>query len=212
MAPWNQTPENRCIPLDEWPEPDRMAWQAALQPAAFLAVGGVAAGWSDGGRRMVSDAYGRWLGWLGQTHQLDADQRPEERVTPDRVRAYAQALAQTNAPMTIQGRIGQLGRALRALAPAGDWRWLSRAADRMRAEAVPVREKRARMQQVQDLVELGARLMQKAVDTDDHFANQRAVLYRDGLIIALLALLPLRMRSFAAITLGQHLSQRGDVW
>ncbi len=212
MARSSQTPEDRCLPLGEWPLRDQVAWQAALQPAEYLAVGGVAAAWSDGGRRMVTDAYGRWLGWLQHTRQLNPEQPPEERVTPDRVRAYGDALAKINAPMTVQGRIGQLGRALRALAPEGDWRWLSRASDRLRAAAVPVREKRPRMQEVNDLVALGARLMLAATQADDHFAIQRAGLYRDGLIIALLAVRPLRMRTFAAITLEQHLSLREGVW
>ena len=212
MASWNQTPENRCLPILEWPEHDQVAWQAALQPAAYLAAGGVAAAWSDAGRRMVMDAYGRWLAWLQRTDQLNPEQPPERRVTPDRVRAYGNTLAKVNAPMTVQGRIGQLGRAMRALAPNGDWRWLSRISDRLRAEAVSVREKRTRMQEANELVELGARLMCTAASTDDHFAIQRAGLYRDGLIIVLLALRPLRLRTLAAITVGQHLSLREDVW
>ena len=38
------------------------------------------------------------------------------------------------------------------------------------------------------------------------------MLFRDGLIIALLAYRPLRMRSFAALTLDQHLVRRGSAW
>ena len=114
--------------------------------------------------------------------------------------------------MTVQGRVGQLGRAMRALAPDADWSWLSRAADRMRAEAAPVREKRSRMQEVQALADLGIGLMRRAQASDEHFAIERAVLYRDGLIIALLAHRPLRIRTFAAITLGQHLTQRDKEW
>ncbi len=45
-----------------------------------------------------------------------------------------------------------------------------------------------------------------------HVAGALHVLYRDGLIIALLALRPLRMRTFAVITLWQHLSRRDGAW
>jgi site-specific recombinase XerD len=200
------------MPFAEWPQHDRVAWLVALEPAGFLEAGGVAAEWSEGGRRMVVDSYGRWLTWLARTEQLDRSARPEDRVTRERVAAYAEALLVGNAPMTVQGRIGQLGRAMRALAPVADWSWLSRAADRMRAEAAPVREKRSRMQEVQALADLGLGLMRRAQASDEHFAIQRAALYRDGLIIALLAHRPLRIRTFAAVTLGQHLTRRDKEW
>ena len=41
---------------------------------------------------------------------------------------------------------------------------------------------------------------------------ETALLYRDGLIIALLALVPLRRRTLAALTLNQHLVKTGDLW
>ena len=62
------------------------------------------------------------------------------------------------------------------------------------------------------MVALGIDMMRRAQISDPHFAVQRAVLYRDGLIIALLAYRPLRMRSFAALTLDQHLVRRGSAW
>ena len=36
--------------------------------------------------------------------------------------------------------------------------------------------------------------------------------YRDGLIIALLALIPLRSRTLTALRIGQHLVKTGDLW
>ena len=212
MAYYNQTPENRCIPFSEWPIQDQAAWQAALLPIASLRPAGVAAAWSPGGRQMVVVGYGHWLGWLGRTGQLDSASAPADRVTQVRVSAYLEAMRAGLAPLTIQGRIGQLGRALRAMAPDKDWTWLSRAADWLRAAASPVREKQPRMQNAQTLVELGMNLMRRGQEAHDYSATQRAIFYRDGLMIALLAHRPLRLRSFAAITLGQHLVKRDRKW
>jgi hypothetical protein len=212
MGSWNQTADNRCMPLNEWPEQDQAAWHAALTPASFLEPGGVAAGWAEGGRVMVISGYGRWLTWLDRTGQLDRACRPEARVTRDAVAAYARALGTSNAAMTVQARVHQLGRAMNALAPELDWRWLFRASNRVRGEAVPVREKQGRMQSTKTLKVLGISLMQRAEQTDDHFAIQRARLFRDGLIIATLAARPLRMRTFGAIEIGHHLVRRGDAW
>jgi hypothetical protein len=41
---------------------------------------------------------------------------------------------------------------------------------------------------------------------------RRAPLYRDGLVLALLALRPLRRANFAGLRLGEHLQQRGTGW
>jgi integrase len=41
---------------------------------------------------------------------------------------------------------------------------------------------------------------------------ERALCYRDGLIIALLALRPLRIGNFAGLRLGHHLQRRSQEW
>ncbi len=212
MTRYNQTPENRCTPLSEWPLQDRAAWQAAVAPGDLSEAGGAAVAWSLGGCQMVIVGYGHWLGWLERTGQLDSASTPAARVTQVRVTTYLESMAARLAPLTVQGRIGQLGRAMRALAPEQDWTWLSRAADWLRAVAAPVREKRARMQDAQKLVELGVALMHQAQEDTDHLAIQKAVLYRDGLMIALLACRPLPLRSFAAITLDEHLVKHDRGW
>ena len=43
-------------------------------------------------------------------------------------------------------------------------------------------------------------------------APVHAFQYRDGLIIALLALIPLRRRTLAALRIGRHLIKAGDLW
>lgn len=161
---------------------------------------------------MAVDGYGHWLTWLERTGQLDPASTPASRATRERVQAYAEAAALRLAPMTVQTRVNDLSRSLRAIAPGHDWKWIARAADRLRSQAVPVREKRSRMQDAQTVVGLGIQIMDRARASDPHFAVQRAILYRDGLMIALLMYRPLRMRSYAALTLEQHLVRRGDAW
>jgi integrase/recombinase XerD len=212
LARYNQTLENRCVPFDEWPVQDQAAWLAAMLPAEFLEQGGIAAGWSDGGRHMVVDGYGHWLTWAARTGRLNSTAEPTALVTVEAVRAYVASMEMRLAPMTVQGRVRQLGRAMRALAPDGNWKWLFRAADGLRSVAVNVRDKRGRMQDVSTLVALGFDLMRRATATDVHFAVSRAVLYRDGLMIALIAHRPLRRRTFAAIDLGLNLVQHRGRW
>jgi integrase len=49
-------------------------------------------------------------------------------------------------------------------------------------------------------------------DAAKNMAMAHALDYRNGLIIALLALIPLRRRTVAALRVGKHLVKSGDLW
>ena len=63
----------------------------------------------------------------------------------------------------------------------------------------------------EQLYSLGIELMDKA-DTSESTRKADAFQYRDGLIIALLAVIPLRRRTLAALRIGENLVQCGDLW
>ena len=203
---------NRSRKLDKWPALDQAAWMAALQPGDVLDPGGVAARWAIATRGLVADGYGHWLTWLDRQGALDPLLPPAARVTRARLLAYAEHLTATVAAFTVAARIEQVGNAMRALEPRQDWRWIQRAADRLRAQAVSVRDKRARLQSPDHLVTLGMTLMQDAEDPARGRPADRASAYRDGLLIALLALRPMRRRNLKAILCDQHLVRRGAEW
>src|SRR4029077_16166147 len=87
-----------------------------------------------------------------------------------------------------------------------------RAANRLRSQAVSVRNKRSRLQSPDRLVALGKQLMTEADFAVDRAAHERAVTYRDGLIIAFLAYRPVRARTLTAIALGRQLVLRNGSW
>jgi len=207
-------PERRCTPVAEWPVADRTAWQAALAPADRLdPEAGFANRWSEASRNKIVRGYGRWLGWLERAGRLDQVSTPESRATREQVREYLAALEDMlYAPYTIAGRLQELGNALRAIAPVHDWRWILRAAGRVREQARPVTDLRARMQPPGDVVQLGLDLMEAADNDRFRTIFERAVLYRDGLTLAALIHRPLRIKNFASITLGRNLQRRGEAW
>ena len=203
----------RSLKLADWPAADRLAWTAALQPGdIFDAASRPAARWRSSTREMIERGYGHWLSWLGGQGLLGADATPASRATRERVAAYAADLATRGSDYTVVARVSQLGDALRAVAPEGDWGWILRGSQRLEARAVPVRDKQGRMRSPHELLALGQLLMDRA-DTDVHAtAVQRAKLHRDGLLIALTVLRPLRGGNLAAITLDRHLHQCGSGW
>jgi integrase len=80
----------------------------------------------------------------------------------------------------------------------------------VRAKHVPARPKRGRLVGVADLLALGQQLMQSAAAQSTN--RLRAMQFRDGLIIALLAARPLRLRNLAQLDLERSLVQRGECW
>ncbi len=193
----------RCWPVAQWPAPDRAAWAAALTPGDPFAPGGLAAQWAPTSRRAIETNYGGWLAWCQGEGLLDPLVPPATRVSKERVKAYVAALQASKSPFTVQCRLQMLGDALRAMAPDSDWRWIGRAAARLRSQAVSVHNKRERLQPPDQLADLGKRLM---ANTDANgLTLDTAMTFRDGLVIALLAHRPTRGLNLAMIRCDQHL-------
>jgi hypothetical protein len=86
---------------------------------------------------------------------------------------------------------------------------LSRLVARLESECRP-QSKAARIVITSRLTAQGTKLMKEAAGPDGEITNP--VAYRDGLMIALLALRPVRMRTFSLIRVGTHLRQVGEEW
>jgi site-specific recombinase XerD len=194
----------------EWPSADRVAWEHAQRPGDFLEPGGVAVQWVAESRRHIEKGYGAWLMWLDTDGELDPGSSPASRVTRDRVRRYIDYLDSTMSPFSVQARVQQLGNAMRAMAEGQDWKWITRAAGRIRSRAASVRNKRAHLQSPDRLLELGIGVMEAIEDAPTVRPGDAATRYRNGLIIALLALRPMRSRNLLMIRTNEHLVRTGD--
>jgi len=205
--------ENRCLPVAAWPEQDRLAWEAGTRRADLFEQKGAGTEWSSSSKKKTASGYGFWLCWLGQKGLLDRKLAPGSRVTKPLVADYVQILSASCAPYTVVCRLQELYDALRVLAPEMDWRWLAELWMRLGRRAEPAVNKRARLRPTHDLLDLGRRMMILAEQVKNWSARRRAVQHRDGLMIALMASRPLRLKNFASIVLGVHLvQQRGGWW
>jgi integrase len=154
--------------------------------------------------------YGRWLTWLDSQGLLDAEVAPGDRITPDRVRAYVGHLEAENASATVIARLIELKVTAAIMDHGRDWCWIYRIASSIRTRHKPARPKRHRLVHIRRLFSLGLDLMAGAENETTTIRSFKA--YRDGLMIALLASRPLRLRNLTGLIIDRTLVQRGGAW
>ena len=208
-----EDPSRRCLKIDEWPEADRVAWMKAIRKDYVLDDPGPASHWSPATLHKNRRGYGRWLTFLLDQNLVIPSQHPADRVTKEAVRGYLVLLeSQGLAPYTVVARIDELRTVIAAMEPDRDWQWLTDLVTRLRRRARSVTNKRSRLAPSKDLFGLGLALMEEARITENRKPVPRAVRFRDGLMIALLAARPLRVSNLVSIRLGQQLIRQGSGW
>jgi integrase/recombinase XerD len=104
--------------------------------------------------------------------------------------------------------------ALRLICQGVDWSWLLTLTKRIAASA-PRKPKKFSLVTSERLYALGIGLMDRATadpQTTKRISKTRALQYRDGLVIAPAALIPLRRRTLVALRVGKQLVKNGDLW
>ena len=200
--------------FENWPLADRRAWEVALQPGdPFDLMVGYAMRWSPSTRQAVENGYGYWLGWLQGAGRLQAENDPSDRATRDQVTRYLDDLRASGlADYTCAGRVKDLADALTAIARDSEWGWIRLAASRLHGSAKPSRDVRSRLRPADEVLQLGLDMMDAAKNDRFRGPVERATLYRDGLMIAVLVLRPLRLANFTSLTLDREVEKRGRGW
>lgn len=202
--------ERRIWPISWWPNADQQLWHDACEGRGTWKQLNPASAWSSSWRKMIEQGYGRYIGWFAKHYRLEPT-HPADRIYPDAFSRFADDIMGDGlAPASI----ANLARALRAFGsavdPEGDWQWLAHRAFRLKARAVPRRDKRLRIVHSLELYQLGIRLMDEAFGATVDMPA--AIQFRDGLMIALLAARPLRLSNFADIALGRTLILRDPTY
>ena len=200
-----------CLKPQAWPKACFLAWEEAQRPADLFDAPKPAAKWRAITVKKVCKGFGVYLHWLQWRGLLLNDSEPDCLVCVVRARDFQDALVKAGcAPLTVFNRIQELHLMMGVLAPNRYWSWLAHAAKLLRHRAHTVRHKRGRLQHVTKLENLGIDLMAKA-DTDARLTMfKRALMFRDGLMIALLSHRPLRLKNFAGLRLETSLLVSGD--
>jgi len=197
------------LPLIDWPVTDRMLWQAALEGHGEDGDDNRATNWRPRTIEKNTDGFGRYLSFLARQGELHPNECGATRITPERVKAYFMEMKGTVSSVSVGVYAGSLTAAAMALSPSTDWGWLSLRASRLKHRGKPSREKQAAIRSVTELYDLGVSLMEHAM-TRTGQPIRTALAYERGLMIALLAARPLRIRNFQALELGTSLRPADD--
>lgn len=200
----------RSLPLHEWPEADRVGWQEACRLGVRLKAGGAASHLGDVSREDYERRYGAFLGFLQRQNLLKSGVAAAAEVTRRNIDAYLADLRSRVSSVTTYNCIAKVKRVARLLAPDADLRWLTEIENDL-AFVMEPRSKFERLVFTQVLVEAGLRLVTEAQELkNDPLSSARAV--RNGLMIALLAPCPIRLKNFAALEVGTTFRNEHDSW
>jgi integrase len=192
------------LPVKEWPEADRALFNNAYKPGdVFDETAGPGAHLAEGTRRMIRTAYRRWLAFLNANYPDGLAMPPVERITPERVRAFVDHLSIETRPTSVAIVIDHLYHAVRLISPMTDWAWLRSLKSRLLSRAQP-EDRFDRLVPAWRTLDFGLELMDEALKLSTTGHNQREIQYRDGLLLALVSLWPIRRRSIAALTVSRH--------
>ena len=197
----------KSIGFADWPESDQQGWLRALRVGDRFDGKGLAAHWSTESLSTIKKGYGRWIGYLAVEEPNALKLSPGDRITPARVKRFVGAIRPSVAESTLRNYVKQTYAAARVMTPENDWSWLLKVTRRM-DQLIPPNKRPERLPSPVRLWDLGVDLMECAHKKARPF--QEATTYRDGLMIALLARIPLQRRNLAGITLGRNLVAKGD--
>lgn len=201
---------NRGLALKLWPAHDQQAWERAFQPGSLLRRGAglrLSASSRDG----LKYAHGMMLGFLAANYPERMDLKLEERLTPEIVEVFISTIACTCRETTIGIVLYRELMALELMDPGADLAWFKKVCSRQRRRGVRLEHRQVTSF---ELLNAGQNLIDRARKGSFSHAvtNETAAIFRDGLMIKLLAHYPVRRANFAALEIDTTLFRNGDRW
>jgi len=201
----------RSLPIELWPDTDRQAWLSARRPSERLKRGGTGSHMKAITLDDLARRYGYFLDFMSRRALLDADTAAGAHVTSDNVDAYVAELNRRVGSVTTYGSIYKLRRACELIDPARDLSWLAET-EKDLALVMRPRSKSDRWVLTEVLVEAGLTLIAEAENSRKMSKLGKARQVRNGLMVAMLAMHPIRLKNVAALEIGRNLVEIKDSW
>jgi site-specific recombinase XerD len=202
----------RSLPITLWPDEDRKAWILARRPSQRLKRGGAGSHMKPITLDDLERRYGYFLDCMNRRGMLDPSQAAGANVTPENVDAYLQELTARVSSVTTYGSIYKLRRACELIDPKRDLSWLTEIEKDLEMLMRP-RSKADRWVLTEVLVEAGLTLITEAENSRTMSKLGQARQVRDGLMVAMFAMHPIRLKNFADLEIGRNFVEiKGSWW
>jgi hypothetical protein len=117
-----------------------------------------------------------------------------------------------NSAKTLVNQIASLKSVFEALEPSRDWAWMLPMISKLKT-AIKRGKNHSDLPSIKELLDLGMLLMLRAECEEAGSPKRRAVMYRNGLSIAVLAARPfMRRHNLATMKIGEHIVKDGSVY
>jgi integrase len=143
--------------------------------------------------------------------QLQDGQTIAQLLTESALRDYIVVQRRRLAPRSVVNQLGHLSSAISVLTPETDRTLLKLCQSRLTPTVVPTHRNAGRLVSPVVLLNLGRKLMDDWQVRRAHDPRLNAMDYRDGLMIAFLALCPVRLENLAKMHVGEHLRFEGEL-
>lgn len=194
------------MPFAHWPEQDKTLWRAAEQPIAFAIMPVPLAEWCKIQRQTAAKHYGQWLRYLQTTAPDLLAQPPGQRMTPGNLGQFFTRRHAEVSVTSLAKYACDLYGVMRSLTPEQDWGWLKQFRHLITSHAKRRLPKDKAFTHASELLRVGEELIATAFASSDKIQDPFA--FRDGLIILMLILVPVRITQFSLIQLDRHLVQK----
>ena len=146
-----------------------------------------------------------------RTGKLEECADPGTLVTQSAIAGFVSELQSRVGSVTVAQSVYKVCRAARLIAPARDFSWLSEIAQDLALLAKPM-NKSARVVMTERLVEAGLTLLGEAALATTRPLLSRSLMARNGLMVAILAVCPIRLKNFAALEIGRSFQEHNGSW
>jgi len=198
------------IPPHQWSLHDQAALRLALMPGSRRQRTGRGAHWRPASVRTLCEGTSYFVAFAADNGIDVSRSALSEFCTVEGTWGWIDEMRFRGlAPATIRMRVVGLQRIVAVTYPFSCWRWLSDiVAELPDGRLESRRRKMPKIKHSRELLKLGVQLVAAAATSPFLRPHLRHVQVRDGVLIAFLALRPLRLKNLTGLRLGVHLRRQ----
>ncbi len=193
------------LSVAQWPAPIRKRWLEATTEGDVLFDGGAASHWRAKTRHTNAQAFGQFIRFMQEHSLLESEDLCPDCLKEPALRHFVDQLRNRVAPASALSLLRRTSAVLRLLYPELDRSLLKLAITRLDHTAKANGKALSVLPSPDELLLVGLDLMGSWQDRAVHDRRINAADYRNGLIIAFLALRPIRLGNLAQMQIGRHI-------